>query len=127
MVDRHVTVRLVFSRKANDFQTSKTVLRWERGKACYCFSNVNSLQTLERKVSSSQLKEGSRLNITREHDHLLGAVKRWFDHPDRVAYYAEERTTGATEAERGLLQSLTEGGRVLDIGCGAGRISVFLA
>ncbi|MDQ0060002.1 class I SAM-dependent methyltransferase [Paenibacillus harenae] len=67
------------------------------------------------------------LSISKEHDFLLQSVKRWFNRPDQISYYYDEVSGGLTEAEQYLLNNLPNNGSILDVGCGAGRISMYLA
>ena len=62
-----------------------------------------------------------------EQARLLDRVRAWFDAPEQVQHYQDEVRSGPTEAEEWLLHRLPAGGRVLDLGCGAGRIAVALA
>jgi len=48
--------------------------------------------------------------------------------PDYLAIFPEDASSGSTEAERAIrLLALTEGDRVLDVGCGFGRHAVQMA
>ncbi|GIP41235.1 hypothetical protein J31TS4_45150 [Paenibacillus sp. J31TS4] len=67
------------------------------------------------------------MKLTGEHRYLLQSVKDWFGQPKQVAHYEAELEQGPTEAERALLDRLPAGAAVLDVGCGAGRISLALA
>lgn len=67
------------------------------------------------------------INSSKEHDFLLQSVKRWFNQPEQISHYTSEFFEGPTVAERYLLNSLPESSSVLDVGCGAGRISVYMA
>lgn len=65
--------------------------------------------------------------ITDEHKYLLQSVKQWFKRPEQIRHYKDEIYQGPTPAERWLLNKLPVKGSVLDFGCGAGRISIYLA
>ncbi|MCM3633536.1 class I SAM-dependent methyltransferase [Paenibacillus camelliae] len=67
------------------------------------------------------------MSISKEQEVLLQFVKRWFNRPDQISHYLTEVSDGPTKAERYLLNNLFENGTILDVGCGAGRISMFLA
>lgn len=67
------------------------------------------------------------MNSSEEQRFLLQAVERWFDSPDQVQCYANECAEGPTAPERLLLDAIPQTGAVLDVGCGAGRISFALA
>ncbi|MCJ8010797.1 class I SAM-dependent methyltransferase [Paenibacillus sp. KQZ6P-2] len=67
------------------------------------------------------------MKISKEHEYLLETVKIWFNHPEQVSHYSDELLLGPTTAEKYLLDLLDREGTVLDIGCGGGRISVYLA
>jgi SAM-dependent methyltransferase len=62
-----------------------------------------------------------------ERARLLDRVRIWFDAPEQVQHYQNEVRSGPTVAEEWLLRLLPASGRVLDLGCGAGRIAVALA
>lgn len=66
------------------------------------------------------------MSISKEHDILLQSVKRWFNHSEQVSHYTNEFIEGPTVAEQYILNTLPGSGSVLDVGCGAGRISVYL-
>lgn len=66
------------------------------------------------------------VKMSAEHQFLLQSVKTWFNHPDQVAHYTKECTEGPTAAEQYLLSTLQSRGAVLDVGCGSGRISIYL-
>lgn len=61
-----------------------------------------------------------------EHGRLFGRVRDWFDNDEQVDHYLGEVLAGPTPAEDRLLHALPPGGRVLDLGCGAGRIALAL-
>jgi SAM-dependent methyltransferase len=63
----------------------------------------------------------------RDRDRLLSRVRGWFEAPAQVRHYREEAASGPTPAEAWLLQALPATGRVLDLGCGAGRLTTILA
>ncbi|UVI28026.1 class I SAM-dependent methyltransferase [Paenibacillus spongiae] len=65
--------------------------------------------------------------ISREQHYLLDSVVKWFNKPDQVDHYVDEIPQGPTPAEKALLEQLPPPCSVLDAGCGAGRISVWLA
>jgi len=65
--------------------------------------------------------------LSKERHFLFEAVKRWFNDTGQVSHYSDEFHDGPTAAERHLLHTLPGGGSVLDVGCGTGRISVYLA
>ncbi|MHA7967782.1 class I SAM-dependent methyltransferase [Paenibacillus sp. CAU 1782] len=67
------------------------------------------------------------MTISEEQRFLLNAVEGWFNRPDQLEYYAMECGQAPTEAEKHLLNGMPGEGAVLDIGCGAGRISFILA
>lgn len=67
------------------------------------------------------------MTVSKELDFLLQSVKSWFDRPEQLSHYANEAADGPTKAEQALLDTLPGAGSVLDIGCGAGRISLWLA
>jgi len=58
---------------------------------------------------------------------LLASVRAWFDAPEQAGHYREEAPTGLTPAEAWLLTALPPTGRLLDLGCGAGRVAAELA
>lgn len=58
---------------------------------------------------------------------LLASVRRTFAAPDQVAHYVKEVEGGPDPAERSLLQCFTGARTVLDVGCGAGRVALYLA
>ena len=62
-----------------------------------------------------------------DRDRLLLRVRGWFDAPEQVQHYQQEAADGPTPAEAWLLGALPATGRVLDLGCGAGRMSTTLA
>jgi SAM-dependent methyltransferase len=62
-----------------------------------------------------------------ERTRLLSSVGQWFAAAEQVARYTAEAPQGPTPAEAGLLDHLPTEGRVLDLGCGAGRLSWPLA
>lgn len=63
-----------------------------------------------------------------ERDALTGRVRDWFDADEQVRWYAAELDRGPTREESGLLADLPASlGDVIDLGCGAGRISIELA
>jgi len=62
-----------------------------------------------------------------EQEYLLDSVRRWFRQPEQISYYATEIDQGLTCAEQHLLFDIPKRGAVLDIGCGAGRVSLALA
>jgi SAM-dependent methyltransferase len=63
----------------------------------------------------------------RDRDRLLSRVRGWFEAPAQVRHYREEAASGPTPAEAWLLRALPATGRVLDLGCGAGRLTTTLA
>lgn len=65
--------------------------------------------------------------VNGEQSYLLRSVKRWFGKEEQVRHYQAELAQGVTVAEVALLRALKPGGGVLDLGCGAGRVSVWLA
>ena len=65
--------------------------------------------------------------ISDEQRYLLDSVVDWFNRPDQIRHYRDEASFGPTPAEQALLSSLPTKGSVLDVGCGAGRISMWLA
>jgi SAM-dependent methyltransferase len=62
-----------------------------------------------------------------EQSYLLQSVVKWFNKLEQVRYYEEEMPSGPTNGEQALLSRLPLTGSVLDAGCGAGRISTWLA
>lgn len=62
-----------------------------------------------------------------ESARLLAGVQQWFSDDNQVAHYAGEVAQGPTLAEQWLLGQLPNEGRLLDLGCGAGRLSWPLA
>jgi ubiquinone/menaquinone biosynthesis C-methylase UbiE len=62
-----------------------------------------------------------------EQSYLLNSVKHWFGKEEQVRHYQAELAQGVTSAEAALLRAVKPGGGVLDLGCGAGRVSVWLA
>lgn len=67
------------------------------------------------------------MDVSTDHDFLLQSVKKWFNKPDQISHYTNEYIEGPTSAEQYLLNSLPDGSSILDVGCGTGRISVYLA
>jgi len=67
------------------------------------------------------------MKISHEHAYLLQSVKKWFNRSEQVDYYSQEWDEGPTIAELHLLNALPVSGSVLDLGCGTGRISYYLA
>ena len=65
--------------------------------------------------------------MERERERLLDGVRRAFGAAEQVRHYEEEAPSGPTQPEAWLLSGLPARGRVLDAGCGAGRVSVELA
>ncbi|QYR23461.1 class I SAM-dependent methyltransferase [Paenibacillus sp. sptzw28] len=65
--------------------------------------------------------------LSEEHSFLLKSVVNWFNQNEQVSHYTEEVYSGPNQAESFLLSSLPKEGTVLDVGCGAGRISLELA
>ncbi|GLV57937.1 hypothetical protein KDH_47720 [Dictyobacter sp. S3.2.2.5] len=62
-----------------------------------------------------------------EVQELLKRVREWFNASEQVEYYQREVKQGLTASEAWLLQSLPPQGKILDIGCGAGRASIEVA
>jgi SAM-dependent methyltransferase len=62
-----------------------------------------------------------------EQSYLLHSVVKWFNKPDQVRHYEEEMLSGPTNGEKVLLSRLPLTCSVLDVGCGTGRVSVWLA
>jgi len=62
-----------------------------------------------------------------EWERLLRSVRSMFDAQQQVRHYEHGATEGPTNAERWLLAMLPGRGRVLDLGCGAGRVTITLA
>ncbi|SDS74483.1 class I SAM-dependent methyltransferase [Microlunatus soli] len=59
---------------------------------------------------------------------LVASARDWFSRPDQIEHYADHAADGPSELESRLLRHLSETpARVLDVGCGAGRIAVPLA
>ncbi|OBR65882.1 hypothetical protein A7K91_18075 [Paenibacillus oryzae] len=67
------------------------------------------------------------MTASKEQSYLLSAVEGWFNRPDQIQHYAKECEEAPTEAEQHLLSTMPGQGSVLDVGCGAGRISFILA
>ena len=67
------------------------------------------------------------MTVSKEQNYLLNAVIGWFNRPDQIQHYAKECEEAPTEAEQHLLSTMPRQGSVLDVGCGAGRISFILA
>lgn len=67
------------------------------------------------------------MSTSKEHDFLLQSVRIWFNQPEQISHYTHEFIEGPTVAEQYLLNPLPDSSSVLDVGCGAGRISVYLA
>ena len=67
------------------------------------------------------------MKLSEEHQQLLQMVVKWFSQPGQTDHYVQEALRGPTPAERDLLLTLPESGSVLDLGCGAGRISLYMA
>lgn len=67
------------------------------------------------------------MTASKEQSYLLNAVEGWFNRPDQIQHYAKECAQAPTEAEQHLLSTMPGQGSVLDVGCGAGRISFILA
>jgi len=67
------------------------------------------------------------MSISKEQEILLQFVKRWFNRPDQISHYLSEVSDGPTKVELNMLNNLSNTGTVLDVGCGVGRISLFLA
>lgn len=70
---------------------------------------------------------GNILSISKEHEYLLQSVREWFNQTEQITHYTNECIEGPTVAEQYLLNTLPNSNSVLDIGCGAGRISIYLA
>lgn len=62
-----------------------------------------------------------------EKAYLMESVRKYFNHPDQIAHYSAEIDKGLTSAEEYLLNMLPDSGKMLDVGCGAGRVSISLA
>lgn len=62
-----------------------------------------------------------------ERRQLLDRTREWFAEPEQVAQLRDTVAAGLTPAEALLLHALPPAGRVLDIGCGAGRVTLALA
>lgn len=71
---------------------------------------------------------GRRLRgVMEEQQQLVTMVQQWFNHPEQVAHYTQEVPSGLTPIEQALLATLQPRDRVLDCGCGAGRVTLALA
>lgn len=62
-----------------------------------------------------------------DRDRLLRRVRGWFAAPEQLRHYQQEAASGPTPAEAWLLGALPATGRVLDLGCGGGRLTTILA
>lgn len=67
------------------------------------------------------------MSVSEEHEYLLQSVREWFNQTEQINHYTNECVEGPTSAELYLLDSLPDSISILDIGCGAGRISIYLA
>jgi SAM-dependent methyltransferase len=67
------------------------------------------------------------VNQSHDEQRLLKRVEEWFEAPKQVELYRQQVPSGLTSWEEWLLQSLPSTGKTLDIGCGAGRITLELA
>lgn len=79
-------------------------------------------------LNAKNFRRGANMKETLEHKYLFQYIVNWFNEQEQVAHYTGEIEQGPTPAEQYLLDTrLPETGDVLDIGCGAGRISFYLA
>lgn len=62
-----------------------------------------------------------------ERRELFRRVQGWFNASEQVQHYQQGALAGPTKSESRLLETLPPGGHVLDLGCGAGRITIALA
>lgn len=61
-----------------------------------------------------------------EQRELRRRAQKWFELPDQVAHYRQEASAGGTSFETMLLGALPRACSVVDLGCGAGRITLEL-
>ncbi len=62
-----------------------------------------------------------------EQQQLLQTVQNWFRHDEQISHYRNTLREGLSAAEKWLLSSLGPHKNIIDIGCGAGRVSAALA
>ncbi|SDT48291.1 Ubiquinone/menaquinone biosynthesis C-methylase UbiE [Paenibacillaceae bacterium GAS479] len=67
------------------------------------------------------------MTLSYEQKYLMDTVRAWFDEAEQITHYAGELKSGPTPAELFLLGQLPRDGQILDVGCGAGRIAIYLA
>ncbi len=71
------------------------------------------------------MERGTRKRDSQEVRRLLDSVKSWFSQPREIDIRVKQSGNGLNVAERRMLRSLAPSSRILDIGCAAGRASIF--
>lgn len=67
------------------------------------------------------------MTASHEQQQLLQTVQKWFRHDEQISHYKNTLREGLSTAEKWLLSSIVPHQNIIDIGCGAGRVSAALA